>query len=226
MITVAIPTGTLLEGSLDLLRRAGALDLSPEEIGRRLLVERGGLRLVLVKPADVSAYVDYGSADLGIVGKDQLWESPGDHYELLDLGFGGCTLVVAVPESSLLQGPETWPPALRVATKYPRATTEFMARVGQNVEVIHLHGSVELAPQVGLVDAIVDLTQTGRTLRENHLRVVAVVGDSTARLIANQASLKTRAGALQRLVGRLRASLEDASHAPRGGGVVLPGGVP
>jgi ATP phosphoribosyltransferase len=223
VITIAIPTGTLLEGSLDLLRRSGALDLGTEEIGRRLLIERGGLRLVLVKPADVPAYVDYGSADLGIVGKDQLWESPGDHYELLDLGFGGCTLVVAVPESSPLQGPESWPPALRVATKYPRATAEFMVRIGQNVEIVHLHGSVELAPQVGLVDAIIDLTQTGRTLRENRLRVVAVVGDSTARLIANQASLKTRAGALQSFVGQVRAALEDASRSPRGRSLVMSG---
>ena len=226
MITVAIPTGTLLEGSLDLLRRAGALDLGAEEIGRRLLVERGGLRLVLVKPADVPAYVDHGSADLGIVGKDQLWESPGDHYELLDLGFGGCTLVVAVPESSALRGPETWPPALRVATKYPRATAEFMAGIGQNAEIVRLHGSVELAPQVNLVDAIVDLTQTGRTLRENRLRVAAVVGASTARLIANQASLKTRAGALQGLVGRIRAALDEARPSPGVRGVAVPGGRP
>ena len=207
MISIAIPTGVLLEGSLDLLRRSGAADLDQEEIGRKLLVEKNGLRVVLVKPADVPAYVDHGSADLGFAGKDQLWESPGGHYELLDLCFGGCRLIVAVREASLLNGPETWPPTLRVGTKYARTTSDYMARLGQPVEIVRLHGSVELAPLVGLVDAVVDLTQTGRTLRENRLRVVAEVGHSTARLIANQASLKTRTQPLQKLVTRIREAL-------------------
>jgi ATP phosphoribosyltransferase len=208
MISIAIPTGTLLEGSLRLLRRAGVVDLGPDEIGRKLLVEREGIRVVLVKPADVPAYVDHGSADVGIAGKDQLWESSGSHYELVDLGFGECRLIVAVPEASPLAGPATWPPSLRVGTKYGRATEQYMARLGQRAEIVHLHGSVELAPLVGLVDAIVDLTQTGRTLRENDLRIVGEVGCSTARLIANQASLKTRTGAIQELVTRIRGSLE------------------
>ncbi|TMC02038.1 MAG: ATP phosphoribosyltransferase [Chloroflexi bacterium] len=208
MISIAIPTGTLLEGSLRLLRRAGVVDLGPEEIGRKLLVEREGIRVVLVKPADVPAYVDHGSADVGIAGKDQLWESSGSHYELVDLGFGECRLIVAVPEASPLAGPATWPPSLRVGTKYGRATEQYMARLGQRAEIVHLHGSVELAPLVGLVEAIVDLTQTGRTLRENDLRIVDEVGCSTARLIANQASLKTRTGAIQELVTRIRGSLE------------------
>ena len=208
MISIAIPTGTLLEGSLDVLRRAGVVDLGPEEIGRKLLVERDGIRVVLVKPADVPAYVDHGSADVGIAGKDQLWESSGSHYELLDLGFGECRLIVAVPEASGLDGPSTWPPSLRVGTKYGQATAQYMAGLGQRAEIVELHGSVELAPLVGLVDAIVDLTQTGRTLRENRLRIVDEVGCSTARLIANQASLKTRTGAVQDLVTRIREALE------------------
>lgn len=207
MISIAIPTGALLEGGLDLLRRAGVVDLDREEIGRQLLVEKDGVRVVLVKPADVPAYVDHGSADLGIAGKDQLWESSGSHYELLDLGFGACRLIVAVPEASPLAGPETWPPAMRVGTKYRVATDAYMARLGQRVEIVALHGSVELAPLVGLVDAIVDLTQTGRTLRENRLRIVDEVGCSTARLIANQASLKTRTRALQALVTSIRGVL-------------------
>ena len=209
MISIAIPTGLLLDGSLELLRRIGATDLDQEEIGRKLLVERDGLRLVLVKPADVPAYVDHGSADLGIAGKDQLWESTGRHYELVDLGFGGCTLIVAVPEASALNGPDTWPPLMRVATKYPRATHAYMQRQGQAVDVVALHGSVELAPLVGLVEAIVDLTATGRTLRENRLRVVAEAGRSTARLIANEASLKTRTEPIQALVSRVRESVES-----------------
>lgn len=207
MISIAIPTGLLLEGSLDLLRRARVVDLGPDEIGRKLLVERDGIRVVLVKPADVPAYVDHGSADVGVAGKDQLWESDGSHYELVDLGFGACRLIVAVPEASALEGPATWPGSLRVGTKYGRATARYMDRLGQRAEIVELHGSVELAPLVGLVDAIVDLTQTGRTLRENHLRIVDEVGCSTARLIANQASLKTRTGAVQSLVTRIREAL-------------------
>ncbi len=204
MITLALPTGALLEGSLDLLRRAEVARLTSQQLGRRLLVEQDGVRVVLVRPADVHAYVDHGAADLGIVGKDQLWEASGGSYELLDLGFGGCTLVVAVPEKSPLAGPDTWPPTMRVATKYPRTTSAFMERLGHSVEVVTLHGSVELAPQVGLVDAISDLTATGTTLRANRLRVVAEVGASTARLIANQASLKTLSDELQPVVTRMR----------------------
>src|SRR5260370_17377841 len=109
---------------------------------------------VVVGPREVALYGDHGGADLGIVGKDILWETPGSHYELVDLRFGGCRLVLAVPEASSLNGPDTWPPMLRVATKYPRpAGAGFDAR-GQAVEVVRLHGSVELAPHVWLVHAL------------------------------------------------------------------------
>ena len=121
-----------------------------------------------------------------------------------DLRFGGCRLVLAVPDASSLNGPDTWPPMIRVATKYPRTATSWFEAHGQAVEVVRLHGSVELAPQVGLVDGIVDLTATGRTLKENRLRITAVLGSSTARLIANQASLKTRSSAVQSVVAKLR----------------------
>ena len=199
-----MPTGVLLPGALKLLARAHIVRLSAAELGRKLLVDRPGLRVVLVRPADVPAYVDHGAADLGIVGKDMLWEYEGGHYELVDLRFGACQLVLAVPEASKLAGPETWPPLMRVATKYPRTAGSWFEARGQAVEVVSLHGSVELAPQVGLVDAIVDLTASGRTLRENRLRVAGVLGASTARLIANQASLKTRTDAVQAMVARLR----------------------
>lgn len=204
MVSIAIPTGVLTGGALDLLARSGLIDLSADELGRRLLVQTEDLRVILVRPADVPAYVDQGAADLGIVGKDILWEYPGSHYELIDLRFGGCTLVLAVPDTSHLDGPDTWPPLLRVATKYPRTAMSWFESRGQAIEVVRLHGSVELAPQVGLVDAIVDLTATGRTLRENHLRIAGVLGESTARLIANQASLKTRTSAVQSVVSKLR----------------------
>lgn len=203
-VAIALPTGALLTGALRVLGRSGLARLTADELGRQLMVDRSRVRVILVRPADVPAYVDHGAADLGIVGKDILWETPGAHYELLDLRFGGCRLVLAVPQASKLNGPETWPPLLRVATKYPRTAAAWFEARGQAVEVVPLHGSVELAPQVGLVDAIVDLTATGRTLKENRLRVTAVLGDSTARLIANQASLKTRTDAVQAAVGRLR----------------------
>lgn len=209
-VAIAVPTGVLLADALRLLGDAGLVGLGAEELGRKLLIDRAGVRVILVRPADVPAYVDHGAADLGIVGKDVLWESPGPHYELADLRFGGCRLVLAVPDASALDGPATWPPTLRVATKYPRAAAAWFESHGQAVEVVRLHGSVELAPLVGLVDGIVDLTASGRTLRENRLRVAAVLGDSTARLIANQASLKTRTDAVQSVVGRLR---EASRHA-------------
>ena len=203
-ISIAIPTGVLTSGALALLARSSLVELSAEEVGRRLLIDRGGVRVILVRPADVPAYVDHGAADLGIVGKDILWESPGSHYELVDLRFGGCRLVLAVPDGSALDGPSTWPPLMRVATKYPRTATLWFEAHGQAIELVRLHGSVELAPQVGLVDGIVDLTATGRTLSENRLRIAAVLGESTARLIANQASMKTRTAAVQSVVSRLR----------------------
>ena len=207
-VSIAIPTGALLPGALKILGRSGVARLSATELGRQLLVDRPSVRVILVRPADVPAYVDHGAADLGIVGKDVLWESPGSHYELVDLLFGGCKLVLAVPEESPLAGPETWPPSLRVATKYPNTTSAWFEAHGQAVEVVRLHGSVELAPLVGLVDGIVDLTATGRTLHENKLRVACVLGTSTARLIANQASLKTRTDAVQTVVARLRDAVE------------------
>jgi len=203
-VSIALPTGVLMNDALGLLTRTRLVSLSAEELGRQLMVEGAGARVILVRPADVPAYVDHGAADLGIVGKDILWESPGSHYELVDLKFGGCRLVLAVLEASSMNGPETWPPLLRIATKYPRTTAAWFEQRGQAVEVVRLHGSVELAPQVGLVDGIVDLTATGRTLRENGLRIASVLGSSTARLIANQASMKTRTAAVQSVVAKLR----------------------
>ena len=203
-VSIAIPTGALTSGALGLLSRSGLVQLNAEELGRRLLVDQRAIRVILVRPADVPEYVDHGAADLGIVGKDILWESGGPHYELVDLRFGQCRLVLAVPEASQLDGPDTWPPMMRIATKYPNTAGSWFEARGQAVELVRLHGSVELAPLVGLVDGIVDLTATGQTLRENRLRITAVLGESTARLIANQASLKTRTAAVQAVVAVLR----------------------
>jgi ATP phosphoribosyltransferase len=208
LITIAVPTGYLLPGTLELLRTAGLANLDTEAIGRRLIVEAGPeLRLITVRPQDVPVYVDHGSADLGIVGKDALWETERVHYELVDLLFGGCRLVMAVPEGSPISGRDTWPPFLRAATKYLAASRAFFDEQGQDVELIKLYGSVELGPLTSLADCVVDLTATGNTLRANHLREVVEVGRTTARLIANQVSLRTHGEAVQDLVTRIRGAV-------------------
>jgi ATP phosphoribosyltransferase len=212
VITIAIPTGYLLPGALRLLGAAGLASLAPEDLGRRLILRPSpDLTLVTVRPLDVSAYVDHGSADLGIVGKDALWETERVHYELLDLGFGGCRLVMAVPEGSPLAGRETWPPMMRVATKYLGSARRYFESLGQETELIKLYGSVELAPLIGLADAVVDITASGGTLRENHLREVAEVGRSTARLIGNQVSLRTRGRQVQAIIAQIRESISGAA---------------
>jgi ATP phosphoribosyltransferase len=212
LITIAIPTGYLLPGALGLLGVAGVAEVTQDDIGRKLVLRPSAdLTLVTVRPLDVAVYVDHGSADLGIVGKDALWETERVHYELLDLAFGGCRLVMAVPEESRLGGPDSWPPMLRVATKYLAAARRYFESQNQEAELIKLYGSVELAPLTGLADAVVDITATGSTLRENRLREITEVGRSTARLIANQVSLRTRGGELQEMVGRLRHGVAGAA---------------
>jgi ATP phosphoribosyltransferase len=211
MITIAIPTGYLLPGALRLLGGSGVADVGQEDIGRKLVLRPSpDLTLVTVRPLDVAVYVDHGSADLGIVGKDALWETERVHYELLDLAFGACRLVMAVPEESPLAGRETWPPMLRVATKYLGASRRYFESQGQEAELIKLYGSVELAPLTGLADAVVDITATGSTLKANRLRIVTEVGRSTARLIANQVSLRTRGSEVQEMVARLRHGVAGA----------------
>jgi len=209
VITIAVPTGYLLTGSLGILRQAGLSDLEPASVGRRLIVDAGpGLRLITVRPQDVPVYVDHGSADLGIVGKDALWETERVHYELVDLAFGHCRLVMAVPDDSPIRERNGWPPLLRVATKYLAASRRFFEEQGQDTELIKLYGSVELGPLTSLADCVVDLTATGDTLRANNLREVVECGRSTARLIANQVSLRTRGEEVQEIVQRLRATVQ------------------
>jgi ATP phosphoribosyltransferase len=211
-LCIAIPNGALLEGACALLRAAGIADVRPELFDIGLLVENGGNRLVKVRPTDVPVYVEMGAADCGIVGKDVLWEAHRDGYELLDLRFGECRLVLAAPEGAPLARGE-WPPSLRVATKYPNAARRFFDPINVTAELIKLHGSVELAPATGLADAVLDITATGRTLRANRLVEVAEAGRSTARLIVNQASLKTRAAAVDSLAAALRRAVHGAAPA-------------
>jgi ATP phosphoribosyltransferase len=187
-LSVAVPTGRLLPGALALLQRAGlAVDALSDD--RRLMVALpGGIRILKAKPTDLLTYVERGAADVGIVGRDMILEQSRDVYELLDLEFGACRAVVAFPQDA---AEELWQPgrALRIATKYPRLTAGYFDQQQRPVEIVVLYGSVELAPQVGLADGIVDLVMTGRTLAENGLREVAEVARSTARLVVNRSSL-------------------------------------
>lgn len=211
-LCVAVPNGALLDGACALLRAVGFAEVRPEQLDASLLVETGNNRVIKVRPTDVPVYVEMGAADCGIVGKDILWESRRDGYELLDLRFGVCRLVLAAPEGSALSRGE-WPPSLRVATKYPNAARRFFDRINTAAELIKLHGSVELAPATGLADAVLDITATGRTLRANRLVEVAEAGRSTARLIVNQASLKTRADAINTLAAALRRAVDGGRYA-------------
>ena len=204
-LTLALPKGRLLEPALDLLRELGVSGIDPDS--RKLIFRAVGrdLEILLLKPADVPAYVTYGAADLGIVGKDILLEQEPDVYEPLDLGFGFCRLVVAEPRTLWERDdPAKWS-WVRVATKYPRLTEEYFSARGIQVEIVRLDGSIELAPLVGLADRIVDLVQSGETLRANGLVEVAEITRSTARVIVNRASMKTEHAAVTRLLDDMRA---------------------
>jgi len=204
-LTLARPKGRLLDPAIELLRELGVSAIDPES--RKLIFKDPGrgLEILLLKPADVPAYVTYGAADLGIVGRDILLEQEPDVYEPLDLGFGFCRLVVAEPrELWERDDPSKWS-WVRVATKYPRLTEEYFSSRGIQVEIVRLDGSIELAPLVGLAERIVDLVQSGETLRANGLVEVAEITRSTARVIVNRASMKTEYAAVTQLIEDMRA---------------------
>jgi ATP phosphoribosyltransferase regulatory subunit len=208
-LRIAVPTGVLFAEACSLLRESGVTpDLRPESFERRLQLRVGEHEVITVRPTDVPVYVEMGACDCGIVGKDVLWESRRELYEIADLGFGHCRLVLAAPEGSALAG-GPWPAPLRVATKYPQAARRFFAARGDGADLIKLNGSVELAPSAGLSDGIVDLVATGATLRANRLCEVATIAESTARLVVNVASMKTRSAAITELATRLRRTVEE-----------------
>lgn len=213
-ITIALPKGRLLPEVGGLLERAGLP--APGLDDGLLLVERpGGIRYILARPADVVTYVREGAADLGVTGKDILMEHQSSCYELLDLRVGFCRLAVA----GVLPPGMDWPAflrqkgnRLRVATKHPVATRSYFASQGLEPVVITLSGALELAPQVGLADVIVDLVQTGRTLRLNGLQELAEIAPITARLVANPVSLRFKAEAIAAITGALRAVVRGAGE--------------
>jgi ATP phosphoribosyltransferase len=210
-LTIAVPRGALFEGTVALLTQLG---LDTEELrsnDRKLLFEDIGV--ITMRPSDVPTYVEAGAADLGVTGKDvlleqaaqRLGETGRDVYELLDLGFGRCTMVLASKA-----GPDPALAALRrlgvmrVATKYPRVAARHFEESGRQAEIVEVKGSVELAPLTGMVEAVVDLTATGNTLRENDLIVREEIAVCTARLIANPVAHKLKAGQIDELLAQLR----------------------
>ncbi|MBJ7348175.1 MAG: ATP phosphoribosyltransferase [Thermoleophilaceae bacterium] len=201
-LTVAVPRGALLGDSLALLEAAGFDVLEVRENERKLFFDRQGI--ITMRPSDVPTYVEHGVADIGIVGKDVLMEQfERDVYELLDLGFGLCRMVVAVPKDNIgaLDNTST---THRVATSYTAMAERHFAATGRQIEVIEIRGSVELSAISGLADGIVDLTATGTTLRENGLVETEEIAVCTARLIANPASYRLKVDQIDSLVATLR----------------------
>jgi ATP phosphoribosyltransferase len=211
-LTIAVPRGALFEGTLDLLDRLG-IDTEPVRANdRRLLFEDIGL--ITMRPSDVPTYVEAGAADLGITGKDVLMEQSGgpdrrgrEVYELADLGYGRCRMVLATRS-----GRDAAAEALRrlgvmrIATKYPHVAARHFEQTGRQAEIVEVKGSVELAPLTGLVEGIVDLTATGRTLAQNDLVVREVIAECTARLIANPVAHKLKAAAVDEVLESVRAA--------------------
>jgi ATP phosphoribosyltransferase len=189
-LRIALAQGTLLADTRLALAAAGHSTDALADGGRRLKVPAADVDYVLARPTDVPTYVAHGAADVGIVGKDILLETDADVLELVDLGYGRCRFVVAAPTGSVDRSLDEYRHlgSLEVATKYPRLAERHFQRRGMQVEIIKLSGSVELAPQVGLADWIVDLVSTGRTLRENGLSIIEEIATCTARLIANRVS--------------------------------------
>ncbi|MBE6099478.1 MAG: ATP phosphoribosyltransferase [Anaerovibrio sp.] len=208
-LTIALPKGKLFGLSADLLEKIGytAEDLS--EKSRKLVItnEEKKIKFIISKTADVPTYVEYGAADIGVIGKDVLLESGKDVYELLDLGFGKCHLMMAVDKNKKREKLSDYANT-RVATKFPHIAEKFFNSKGMQMEYIKLNGSIELGPIVGLSESIVDIVETGTTLRENNLEEIAFIMEATARLICNRVSFKLKFDRIHQLTEDLRKIME------------------
>lgn len=205
MLNIALPKGRLGEKVYNLLKQAGYACPAIEDPGRKLIFENPetGVRYFWVKPSDVAIYVERGAADLGIAGKDILLEYRPEVYELLDLGLGKCRMAVAGPKT-FREKPGR---ALRIATKFPHIAAKYYAGLGRDIDIIKLNGSIEIAPILGLSDVIVDIVETGKTLKENDLEVMETIVPISARLIANQAAYQFQYDAIRTLVRNLEEQL-------------------
>ncbi|MGE5542979.1 MAG: ATP phosphoribosyltransferase [Bacillota bacterium] len=207
-MTIALAKGRLLEPSLEILRKAGIWE-GEAAVADGLVLERNGIRIIVIRDDDVATYVASGASDMGIVGKDILLEQQKDVVEIGDLGVGVCRLVVAAPEG--FRGPSR--PVLRVASKYVLLAEQFLLRKGCPFQVIKVHGSTELAPSMGLADAIVDLVQTGETLKRNGLVEIEEIMRSSARLIVNPASYTMKQEKVASLASSITAAASSAGPA-------------
>jgi len=209
-LTVALPKGKLFDRAAGVLAKAGYTADGLCENSRKLVIANDikKIRFIITKTVDLPTYVEYGAADIGIIGKDVLLEASKDIYELLDLKFGLCRMVVAVPEV-LKQEKLSDYAHMRVATKYPHVAEQFFNSICVQIEVIKLNGSIELAPMVGLAELIVDLVETGRTLKENQLVEIAQIHNATARLIANRVSFKMKFERINSLASELKQIVES-----------------
>jgi len=209
-VTLALSKGRIFDETAPLLAAAGIAPGENPETSRKLIIStnRPDVRLVVVRASDVPTYVQYGAADLGIAGKDVLYEHGGAGlYQPLDLGIAVCRMMVAVREDFDYVGAVRQGARLRVATKYLRAAREHFAAKGVHVDLIKLYGSMELAPLMGLAEAIVDLVSTGNTLRANRLRAIEEIMPVSARLIVNQAALKVKRALIQPLLGSFESAV-------------------
>ncbi len=211
VLNIALSKGRILEEGLPLLTRAGIEPAENPESSRKLVLQtcQPDVKLIIIRAADVPTYVQYGAADIGFVGKDVLMEHDGDDlYELMDLRIARCRLIVAEPDQlAARDDPRNWT-RLRIATKYVKTTRRHFAAKGIQTDIIRLYGSMELAPLVGLCDRIVDLVNTGGTLKANGLVEVEHIADISARLVANKASAKMKHVAIKDLVKRLAESVQ------------------
>lgn len=205
MLNIALPKGRLGEKVYGLLKKAGYACPAIEDPGRKLIFENPetGVRYFWVKPSDVAIYVERGAADLGIAGKDILLEYRPEVYELLDLGLGKCRMAVAGPKT-FREKPGR---ALRIATKFPHIAAKYYGGKGRDIDIIKLNGSIEIAPILGLSDVIVDIVETGKTLKENDLEVMEEIVPISARLIANQVAYQFQYDAIRTLVRNLEEQL-------------------
>ncbi len=206
-LRIAVPKGAIFEDALAALGTAGLPVDVLRENGRRLVYRSGGTEFITSRPSDVPVFVEHGAADLGIVGKDVLEEQEPNVMELKDLGTGGCRMVLAAPgeKARAVREAISHAEVVRVATKFPNTARRYFEGLGRQAEVIALHGSIELAPLVGLSECIVDLTATGTTLRENNLVVLDSISYSTARVIANRGSYRLRHDEVAAVVDAMRA---------------------
>ena len=207
MLNIALPKGRLGEKGYAMFAKAGFECPDLLEESRKLTFENqeSGVRYFWVKPSDVAIYVERGAADIGVAGKDILLEYTPEVYELLDLKIGKCRMVVAAQSGFVDDRRKT----LRVATKFSKIAADYYASLGRNIDIIHLNGSIEIAPILNLSDVIVDIVETGKTLQENHLEVVETITPISARLIANKANYEFKRAQIMQIQNALAAQTED-----------------